>query len=93
MDKLAREKNMKICISNNLYDNVCERMSCLELKCSKKMEDLSDNQILEIRKDIKTLDSDFNKILDRVTKLSESNPSEFAETKDLMITISKRKPI
>ena len=88
MDKLAREKNMKICISNNLHDNVCERMSCLELKCSKIIEDLSDSQILEIRKDIKTLDSDFNNILDRVTKLSESNPSE---TKDLMIIISKRK--
>ena len=29
--------------------------------------------------------------MDRVTKLSESNPSEFAEAKDLMITIRNRK--
>ena len=66
-------------------------MSCLELKCATKIEDLSDSQILEMKKDIKTFDSDINNILDRVTKLSHSNPSEFTETKDSMITISYRK--
>ena len=48
MDKLAHEKNMKICISNNLDGNVCERMSRLELKCSKKIEDIRNKKRLKL---------------------------------------------
>ena len=89
-DRLRREKVVKCKI---VFDNIEERFECLESKCSVDVKKLSDPDLLSRKKDMKSLDSDFNDILDRITKLSEHNPNEFEETEYYLEDVSDRKKI
>ena len=89
-DRLRREKVVKCKI---VFDNIEERFECLESKCSLDVKKLSDPDLLSRKKDMKSLDSDFNDILDRITKLSEHNPNEFEETEYYLEDVSDRKKI
>ena len=87
-DQVKREKVVK---AKYVFDNIIERLSSLEAKCSVDLELLSDPDLLCRKRDMKSLDSNFNDILDRITKLSEHNPNEFSETEDYLRQVSERK--
>ena len=82
--KSERKKREKVVLCTNIYDNICDRLSNLELKCANDVEALTDPDLLNEKRELKTLDSEFNHILDRVTKLSEHNPNEYVETLDFL---------
>ena len=89
--KYEREIREKVAFSKSIFDNVCERFSKLEIECGVDVLELPDSEILNKRKELKIIESDFNNLLDRVVKLSEINPQEFEETKKILPLISKRK--
>ena len=64
IEKYEREKREKVVLSKSSLDNVCERFSKLEMKCSVNVLDF------EQKKEFKIMESDFHKLLDRVVKLS-----------------------
>ena len=66
-------------------------MKKLESKCTIEIESQTDIQIMDLRKDFKSVDAEYSGILDKILKLAESNSSRYEETKDFPITVSKRK--
>ena len=60
---------------NDLFENIKDRVSSVESKCKIILENLTDNQIIETNDTVKFLETEFNEILDRVTKLAEVKPS------------------
>ena len=63
----------------------------VEKMCSVDIKNLSDPDLLTKKRELKSLDSDFHDILDRITKLSEYNPNEYVETEDFLQVVSDRK--
>ena len=90
-NKLLLEKNAKINTCKTLFDNVCERITLLEKKCLIDIKSLGDTAVLDLKKDFKTFDSEFNDVLDRIAKLGESYPGQYEETFDMMDKTSKMK--
>ena len=90
-DKLIREEREKIVKCKVVFDNISERLLSVEKKCSVDIKNLSDPDLLTKKRELKSLDSDFHDILDRITKLSEYNPNEYAETANYLRVISGRK--
>ena len=74
LEKLVREKRLKLGICHRIYENICERFSNLEMECNIKLEDLSDSDILHGKRELKNIEIDFKEILDHITKLTEFNP-------------------
>ena len=60
-------------------------------KCVVDIKSLSDSAVLDLKKDSKTLDSEFNDVLDRIDNLGQSYPSQYSETFDMMDEISTLK--
>ena len=87
--KIRDDETILVC--KNIYDNICERMKKLESKCTIEIESQTDIQIMDLRKDFKSVDAEYSGILDKILKLAESNSSRYEETKDFPITVSKRK--
>ena len=90
-EKFEKEKNEKIEFCENLFSNISDRFSNLEKKCSIDVKNLTEFQVMENNSDLKNLNSEFNDLLDRITKLSQANPSDFQETKNFLSEIEKRK--
>ena len=80
-----------VLVCKNIHENICERMKKLESKCKIKIESQTDVQIMELKKDFKSVDAEYSAILDKILKLAESNPSRYEETKNLPSAVSKRK--
>ena len=89
--KFEREKSQKISICLDVYESICERISILELKCNIEIKDLTDNEILEKKNELRTFDGNFNDLLDRILNLSKLNPNEIYETEKLLKEVNKRK--
>ena len=93
--KKSEEKKIRddeaILLCKNIYENVCEWIKNLEMKCKVKIESHTDFQIMELKKDFRSIDLEYSGILDKIVKLTESNPSRYDETKDLATQISKIK--
>ena len=53
--------------------------------------DLTDAQVLEKRNDFKILEREYNDILDKILKLSQSNPGRYNETRDLVLRVNDQK--
>ena len=85
------EKIRKISCCKNMYENICDRLSNLENKCFDDMSRFTDIQLLEMKKDVKYIDSGFNDILDRITTFCGSNPFEFQETEEMTTKVNERK--
>ena len=90
-DKLLLEKNARINTCKTLFENVSERISLLQKKCDVDIKPLNDSAVLELKKDSKNWDSEFNDVLDRIAKLGESYPSQFTETSNMMDQIFQSK--
>ena len=90
-NKFDREEREKIVKCKMVFDNISERLQFVEDKCAIDVGNLSDSDLLSKKRELKSLDSDFHDILDRITKLSEYNPNEYAETEDFLQLVSDRK--
>ena len=90
-EKSERIKTSKIHVCESLRDHVSERIKLLKEKCIKNFSDILDHALLEEKKELKTLDSEFSEILDRIVKLGEANPSEYDETSKFLTIVTKEK--
>ena len=68
IEKYEREKREKVVLSKSIFDNISERFSKLESKCNVNVLNLPDSEILNEKREFKIIESDFNKLLDRVVK-------------------------
>ena len=68
-----------------------DRAALLQQKCGVDFSNLSDSGILDLKKDSKILDSDYSDILDRISRLGESNPCQFRDTHHMMVEVTKIK--
>ena len=91
LEKNEREKREKIVKCRIIYDNISERILDLEKRCSTDVKKLSDIDLLKEKDDLKSLNTEFNDILDRFTKLSEHDPNELHETNKYLEEIFERK--
>ena len=91
MAKFEREKRQKISMCLDVYESICERICNLELKCNIEIKDLTDNEILERKNELRMFDGYFNDLLDRILNLSKLNPNEINETENLLKDVNKRK--
>ena len=62
---------------HGLFKNISEHTLILKSKCCISLEILSDSQILVKLKDAKTLDSEYNEILHRITELVKVSPPDY----------------
>ena len=76
-------------LCQNIFDNVCLRIKKLEARCV-KVSELSDTQVLDVQKKIHDLDTDFNDILDRVTKIYEVRSTDCEKTDELIVEINEK---
>ena len=89
-EKYENEKREKTAFCKTIYENLCTRMSNLEARCA-EVSELNDAQVLDAKKDLRTIDSDFNDILDRSTKLCKASSVDIKETYDMVTQIDERK--
>ena len=89
--KLDREKTAKIKVCESLFENVKERISLLKQKCVVDLRKASDSSVLDLRKNVKDFDSEFNDVLDRITELGKSYPSQYSETSYMMADLADSK--
>ena len=90
-DKFLKEKDENVLSCKNIYVNICDRFSSLETKLKVQMSELTDAQVLEKKNELKFYEKEFHEILDKILKLSQSNPCRFEETKDLLEGVTRRK--
>ena len=90
-ERSSREKDELILSCKSIYVNICDRFSALEKKLKVVISDLTDAQVLEKRNDFKILEREYNDILDKILKLSQSNPGRYDETRDLVLRVNDRK--
>ena len=69
LDVFQRDQPMYVSRAENLNSEISYRFKSLSKKFSSDFENLSDHQILDISQD-KTLDSEFNDVLEKVTELA-----------------------
>ena len=55
------------------------------------MLDLSDLQVLEKVKEVKSYDREVNEILDRILKLNEAHPEHYEDTRGMSEVVRNRK--
>ena len=93
--KMLDEKKSRdaeaVLVCTNIFDNICDRMAKLETKCKTDVSPQTDLQVMESKKDFKSIDSEYTGILDKILKLSEANPSRYPETKTYSATIADKK--
>ena len=89
--KASREKEEIILSCKSVYVNLCDRFSDLETKLKVEMRGLTDAQVLEKKNESKVLEKEYHDILDKILKLSQSNPGRYEETRDLMMRANQRK--
>ena len=82
--KFVTEKKAKINACESLFENVSERICLLNQKCIGDLKKETDSSILDLKKCVKNLDSEFNDILDRIAELGKSYPSQYSETSYMM---------
>ena len=80
-----------VLLCKNIYEKICDGMKRLETKCGIKFSSLTDMQFMDLKKDIKSIDVEFTGIIDKMLKLTESNPSRYTETEDFIEKVSDRK--
>ena len=88
-EKYDSELKEKISYCKNMYGNICLRISNLKLKCV-NVSNLSDTEVLDAKKELHFVDSEFNDILDRSTKLCNASSSDIKETNDLVVIVSEK---
>ena len=74
----------KIRAFDAIFDNIKERAYLLKDKYEISLSDLDDSQILEKETELKSLDSEFSKILDLITELSKNCPHGYQEADDII---------
>ena len=75
----------------NIHENICEWIKMLEIKFKVKIDSQTDVQVMELKKDFKSVDTEYSGILDKILKLAESKPSRYDETKNLTASITKKR--
>ena len=75
----------------SMYVNICDRFTDFEEKLKVQMSGLTDAQVFEKQKELKHLEKEYHEILDKILKLSQSNPCRFDATKDLLKVVDQRK--
>ena len=81
-EKHERDERMnfeKIRAFDAIFENIKERAYLLKDKYELSLSDLSDSQILEKETELKSLDSEFSRILDLITELSKNYPLGYSE--------------
>ena len=74
----------KIRAFDAIFDNIKERAYILRDKYEISLFELDDSQILEKETELKSLDSEFSKILDLITELSKNCPHGYQEADDII---------
>ena len=87
-EQYKAELTSKISICENLYRNINARISSLRQKCL-NVSTMSDSEVLDARKDFHLLDSGYNEILDRTTKLCETSSPKIQATNDLVLDVER----
>ena len=85
--KLEQEQILK---GKNLFSEIAKRLEMLELKYDLDLSGLGDYQILEVSQD-KTLDQEFNTVLEKVTDLSSLVPGGGDEVQKLLDSASAKR--
>ena len=76
---LSKKQNQKQEKENSflaVYENLKERALLFKQKLEITIDELSDNQIMERLNNMKTLDDNFNKILDLISELKKASPPD-----------------
>ena len=95
-EESEKQKNVtveKINVFNGIFSNIQERTCLLREKLEISVADLTDVQIMEKQKDIKVLDTEFNKILDLITELIKCSPPDYNQTEAVLERASAGKEI
>ena len=79
---IEREENIHT--FNGIFENIRERALVLKSKCIISLEELSDSQVLERMKDVKSFDSEYNEILNWITELIKVSPSDYKKTDEVL---------
>ena len=90
-ERSQKEMDEIVLSCKSIYVNICDRFSDLERKMKVQPSGLSDAQVLEEQKELKTTQKEYHDILDKILKLSQSNPGRYQETKDLLLNVNQRK--
>ena len=79
-----KEKLAKISTFIGVFSNIKERAYLLKSKYELALNELTDSQILEKEKDVKTLNGEFHKILDLITELIRASPADYDEADEVL---------
>ena len=90
-ERYSKEKDELILSCKSVFSNISDRFSDLETKLQVQASGLSDAKLLEEQKELKTTVKEYHDILDKILKLSQSNPGRYAETEDLLPSVDERK--
>ena len=86
-EKHERDERMnfeKIHAFDAIFENIKERAYLLKDKYELPLSELNDSQILEKETELKSLDSEFSRILDLITELSKNYPHGYAEADSII---------
>ena len=89
--RIQKEMEEVVFSCKSMYVNICDRFTDSEEKLKVQMSGLTDAQVFEKQKELKHLEKEYHEILDKILKLSQSNPCRFDATKDLLKVVDQRK--
>ena len=87
---LEKLKTGQVLKGENLFSEITKRLEILELKYDQDLSVLGDYQLLDINQD-KTLDQEFNTVLEKVTDLSSLVPGGGSEVQELLNSASAKR--
>ncbi len=87
----TRENAEKIVIFDGVYANIKEKIEKFEEKCSIDFTEIEESKIIQLNKEIKSLDSDFKDIVDWITKLVKATPRNYPQADEVLETVNGEK--
>lgn len=89
----TRENSGKIAIFEGIFSNLSERIDCLKSKCDVVFEHLTDWELLKKHQGIEVFDSEFNDILDCITELIKSTPTEYLKADKMLADVQDQREL
>ena len=89
---LSGIKTDKVGLCAKVYENICDRYSTLESKCSAEIVNLSDCQILNEKREFKILESDYTNLRPGY-KIKWRLPLQICSDKGFIVQTSERKKL
>ena len=86
---ILKKFNERIFLVNHMFDEIEQRAKDLSKKCNALIKNLKDGQIFEKSKEVKSIEIEFNIVVDKITELVKGVPERYDTECEILNKVCK----